>query len=252
MIDGRRRAARAAHSGGRAHGRGRSTSPTRASALREIRPAQGDRGAPGIASMALARAKPTRARPPSACRGRSRCTTPSSLSSAGCSAPPAEARGNVAAAARALDMDRGQLSRLMRKHSLDRAAFRATGPEPNRGRKTRKSRGRLSRAKEPRRGGRSTSGRAPDPGPLTRGTHETDPDCRLLCPGRLLRRRPRTARRRVRRRSPSRRRPRPSSSIRPPRRGSRCSRRGSRIRSRSSVTAPSPGSRKSASPRCRR
>jgi hypothetical protein len=38
----------------------------------------------------------------------------------------AEARGNVAAAARALDMDRGQLSRLMRKHSLDRAAFRAT------------------------------------------------------------------------------------------------------------------------------
>ena len=40
----------------------------------------------------------------------------------------AEARGNVAAAARALDMDRGQLSRLMRKHSLDRAAFRATRP----------------------------------------------------------------------------------------------------------------------------
>jgi hypothetical protein len=35
-----------------------------------------------------------------------------------------EARGNVAAAARSLDMDRGQLSRLMKKHSLDRAAFR--------------------------------------------------------------------------------------------------------------------------------
>jgi hypothetical protein len=34
------------------------------------------------------------------------------------------ARGNVAAAARSLDMDRGQLSRLMKKHALDRAAFR--------------------------------------------------------------------------------------------------------------------------------
>jgi hypothetical protein len=34
-------------------------------------------------------------------------------------------RGNVASAARSLDMDRGQLSRLMKKHSLDRAAFRA-------------------------------------------------------------------------------------------------------------------------------
>jgi DNA-binding NtrC family response regulator len=37
----------------------------------------------------------------------------------------AEAKGNVAAAARALDMDRGQLSRLMRKHHIDRTAFRA-------------------------------------------------------------------------------------------------------------------------------
>jgi hypothetical protein len=36
-----------------------------------------------------------------------------------------EAKGNVAAAARALDMDRGQLSRLMRKHQIDRAEFRA-------------------------------------------------------------------------------------------------------------------------------
>jgi hypothetical protein len=35
-----------------------------------------------------------------------------------------EARGNVAAAARSLDMDRGQLSRLMKKHNLDRGAFR--------------------------------------------------------------------------------------------------------------------------------
>jgi Bacterial regulatory protein, Fis family len=36
-----------------------------------------------------------------------------------------EAKGNVAAAARALDMDRGQLSRLMRKHRIDRTEFRA-------------------------------------------------------------------------------------------------------------------------------
>jgi GAF domain-containing protein len=35
-----------------------------------------------------------------------------------------EAKGNVAAAARALDMDRGQLSRLMRKHLIDRTEFR--------------------------------------------------------------------------------------------------------------------------------
>jgi GAF domain-containing protein len=40
----------------------------------------------------------------------------------------AEARGNVAAAARALDMDRGQLSRLMRKHQLDRSSFRPAKP----------------------------------------------------------------------------------------------------------------------------
>ena len=35
-----------------------------------------------------------------------------------------DARGNVAAAARSLGMDRGQLSRLMRKHNLDRSLFR--------------------------------------------------------------------------------------------------------------------------------
>ena len=38
----------------------------------------------------------------------------------------AAAKGNVAAAARALDMDRGQLSRLMRKHRLDRSEFRGS------------------------------------------------------------------------------------------------------------------------------
>lgn len=43
-----------------------------------------------------------------------------------------EARGNVAAAARALGMDRGQLSRLMRKHAMDRASFKPlrTPPTP--------------------------------------------------------------------------------------------------------------------------
>jgi DNA-binding NtrC family response regulator len=39
-----------------------------------------------------------------------------------------EAKGNVAAAARSLDMDRGQLSRLMKKHHLDRATFRPLHP----------------------------------------------------------------------------------------------------------------------------
>jgi hypothetical protein len=42
-----------------------------------------------------------------------------------------DARGNVAAAARALGMDRGQLSRLMRKHQLDRAAFRGPRVPPS-------------------------------------------------------------------------------------------------------------------------
>lgn len=42
-----------------------------------------------------------------------------------------DARGNVAAAARALGMDRGQLSRLMRKHNLERASFRAERTPPN-------------------------------------------------------------------------------------------------------------------------
>lgn len=35
-----------------------------------------------------------------------------------------EARGNIAAAARSLDMDRGQLSRLLKKHGIDKSSFR--------------------------------------------------------------------------------------------------------------------------------
>jgi hypothetical protein len=47
-------------------------------------------------------------------------------------------RGNVASAARSLDMDRGQLSRLMKKHSLDRASFKpqVPGPAPAKGLET--------------------------------------------------------------------------------------------------------------------
>lgn len=37
-----------------------------------------------------------------------------------------ETRGNVAAAARSLDIDRGQLSRLMKRHDIDRGAFRVS------------------------------------------------------------------------------------------------------------------------------
>lgn len=35
-----------------------------------------------------------------------------------------EARGNIAAAARSLDMDRGQLSRLLKKHGIDKSQYR--------------------------------------------------------------------------------------------------------------------------------
>jgi hypothetical protein len=40
-----------------------------------------------------------------------------------------EARGNIAAAARSLDMDRGQLSRLLKKHGIDKTQYRQ-GPKP--------------------------------------------------------------------------------------------------------------------------
>ena len=36
----------------------------------------------------------------------------------------AESRGNIAAAARSLDMDRGQLSRLLKKHGVDKTEFK--------------------------------------------------------------------------------------------------------------------------------
>jgi hypothetical protein len=36
-----------------------------------------------------------------------------------------QSKGNIAGAARALDMDRGQLSRLLRKHQVDKGRFRA-------------------------------------------------------------------------------------------------------------------------------
>ena len=38
-----------------------------------------------------------------------------------------EAKGNIAAAARTLDMDRGQLSRLVKKHGIDRRDYRRRG-----------------------------------------------------------------------------------------------------------------------------
>jgi transcriptional regulator with GAF, ATPase, and Fis domain len=38
-----------------------------------------------------------------------------------------EAHGNIASAARSLDMDRGQLSRLLKKHGVDKSGFRSAG-----------------------------------------------------------------------------------------------------------------------------
>jgi transcriptional regulator with GAF, ATPase, and Fis domain len=36
----------------------------------------------------------------------------------------AVSRGNIAAAARSLDMDRGQLSRLLKRHGVDKQSYR--------------------------------------------------------------------------------------------------------------------------------